>query len=217
MLSTERSDGDQSMARKRVPKKRVGAGHSGSLMRIVGGKYRGRQIEYDGDARTRPMKDRTREAIFNLLGPAVKSTQVWDLFGGTGAMALEALSRGAHVATIVERRFPAARMIHENVARLELAEAVTVVTADTFSWWSSAPRPGDRPWVTFCCPPYALYAEREAELLTLVESLLSDAPPSSFTVLEFDKRFDAAKLPKHGEWDVRTYPPATVAIFDGGP
>ena len=109
--------GNRPMARKKAGL-RDGAPHAGSLMRIVGGKYRGRQIRYDGDARTRPMKDRVREAVFNLVGPAVKGTIVWDLFGGTGAMALEALSRGADRATIVERRFPTADVIRENVSRL---------------------------------------------------------------------------------------------------
>lgn len=183
-------------------------------MRIVGGRFRGRQLQYDGDVRTRPMKDRTREAIFNLLGPAVKGTQVWDLFGGTGAMALEAISRGAVAATVIERRFPAARTISANVSHLGLSDCVTVVTADAFTWWPTSAPSCERPWVTFCCPPYALYAEREADLLTLVQNVIDQAPAGSLTVLEFDKQFDATKLPRAEAWDLRRYPPATVAILD---
>ncbi len=62
-------------------------------VRIIGGQLRGRRINYSGDARTRPMKDRLREAIFNLIGPSIRGKHVLDLFAGTGALALEALSR----------------------------------------------------------------------------------------------------------------------------
>ena len=73
-------------------------------MRIVGGHFRGRKLSYTGDPRVRPMKDRVREALFNLLGPDVKGTFAIDLFGGTGALALEAISRGSSAALIIERR-----------------------------------------------------------------------------------------------------------------
>ena len=63
-------------------------------VRIIGGKFRGRKLEYSGDPRTRPMKDRVREALFNLLGHGVEGKVAIDLFAGTGALALEALSRG---------------------------------------------------------------------------------------------------------------------------
>ncbi|MCP4813807.1 MAG: hypothetical protein GY888_14975, partial [Planctomycetaceae bacterium] len=58
-----------------------------SSLRIIGGKLRGQTIKHSGDARTRPMKDRVREAIFNLVGPAIKQRQILDLFAGTGAIA----------------------------------------------------------------------------------------------------------------------------------
>ncbi|MDB4778044.1 RsmD family RNA methyltransferase [bacterium] len=63
-------------------------------LRIVGGRFRGRQIEYHGDPRTRPMKDNVREALFNLVGGWVPGKAVIDLFAGTGAVGLEAISRG---------------------------------------------------------------------------------------------------------------------------
>ncbi len=62
-----------------------------TVLRIIGGVHRGRKLEYSGDPRTRPMKDRVREAVFNLLGPDVAGKYVIDLFAGTGALGLEAL------------------------------------------------------------------------------------------------------------------------------
>ncbi len=82
-------------------------------VRIIGGKFRGRKLEYSGDLRTRPMKDRVREALFNLLGHAVEGKVAIDLFAGTGALALEALSRGASRAVLVEQHRPTAQTIRQ--------------------------------------------------------------------------------------------------------
>src|SRR5919199_1250279 len=75
-------------------------------LRIIGGTLRGRKIKYSGDVRTRPMKDRVREAVFNLLGPQVSGSHAIDLFAGTGALGFEAISRGALRATFIERHYP---------------------------------------------------------------------------------------------------------------
>src|SRR5271165_4697735 len=77
-------------------------------VRIIGGKFRRRKLEYSGDLRTRPMKDRVREALFNLLGTAVEGKLAIDLFAGTGALALEAISREATRAIFIERHQPTA-------------------------------------------------------------------------------------------------------------
>src|SRR4029453_14397542 len=83
-------------------------------LRIVGGKLRGRALAYSGDEPTRPMKDRVREAVFNLLGPGVQGAHALDLFAGTGALGLEAISRGAARATFLERHLPTCRLIEQN-------------------------------------------------------------------------------------------------------
>ena len=91
-------------------------------LRIVGGSLRGSKIAYTGDSLTRPMKDRVREAVFNLIGPCVKDKSAVDLFAGTGALGLEAISRGARQAVMVERHFPSARLIEQNATALNVAE-----------------------------------------------------------------------------------------------
>src|SRR6186713_2214397 len=83
-------------------------------LRIIGGTLRHRKLQYSGDLRTRPMKDRVREAVFNLLGPQIKGTHAIDLFAGTGALGLEAVSRGASRATLIERHLPTAKLIEQN-------------------------------------------------------------------------------------------------------
>ena len=91
---------------------------SQTKLRIIGGRLGGRQIQYSGDQRTRPMKNRVREAMFNLVGPWVKGTYTIDLFAGTGAVGLESVSRGSVGATLVEKHFPTARIIQDNVRSL---------------------------------------------------------------------------------------------------
>lgn len=186
-------------------------------LRIVGGKYRGRQVAYSGDPRTRPMKDNIREAVFNLAGGYLRDKHVFDLFAGTGAIGLEALSRGAVHATMIERHFPTARIVRENIQELEVQNQATVVTSDTFFW--SRKFLGDptqlpkEPWAVFCSPPYDLYVEREEDLLTMIGNLIQAAPANSIFVVESDDRFDPVNLPRSKAWKVREYSPAQVCIF----
>lgn len=178
---------------------------------------RGRKLAYTGDVRTRPMKDRVREAVFNLLGHAVTGTHVFDLFAGTGALGLEAISRGAARATFIERHYPTAKVIEQNIAALEIADRTEVVFGDAFSW-SAACSPASSPAITvFCSPPYDFYVERREAMLSLIENWVTKAPPGSLIVVEADERFDFAALAPLGEWDVRAYLPAMVGILDTTP
>ena len=104
-------------------------------LRIIGGQFRGRRLHYSGDLRTRPMKDRLREAIFNLIGPAIRGKHALDLFAGTGALALEAISRGAERATLIEQHNPTANVIRQNIAELGVEEQAEVVVGNMFIWW----------------------------------------------------------------------------------
>ena len=131
-------------------------------LRIIGGSLRGSKILYPGEPGTRPMKDRVREAVFNLVGEAVKATIAIDLFAGTGAMALEALSRGANFAVAIEKHFRMADTIKKNAQALSVANRISVHAGDAFIWSQMLADEtiaawGDGAWTIFCCPPYALY------------------------------------------------------------
>lgn len=183
-------------------------------VRIVGGRFRGRKLPYTGDLRTRPMKDRVREAIFNLLGPSVRGAWAIDLFAGTGALGMEALSRGAVRATFIERHIPTAKAISENLKALGAASEAEVFSADTFYWVRKFAPMAElaMPWTIFCSPPYALYSERQGDMLALIRRMMELAPAGSHFVVESDATFDVALLPEELEWDVRSYPPAVVAL-----
>jgi 16S rRNA (guanine966-N2)-methyltransferase len=184
-------------------------------LRIIGGSMRGRKIEYSGDLRTRPMKDRLREAIFNLIGPAIRGKLAIDLFAGTGALGLEAVSRGAGRALLVEQHFPTANLIRQNIAALGISPQAEVTAGNTFIWWKmkKATVPTDRPWTVFCSPPYEFYISRADEMLELISGILDSAPPESEFVVEADARFDFQTLPDPSRWDVREYSPAVVGIY----
>jgi 16S rRNA (guanine966-N2)-methyltransferase len=213
------------MTRKKDRRLRAGTRNVTAVtgtLRIIGGTLRGRPIAYSGELRTRPMKQRVREAMFNLLGTRVARTHVFDLFAGTGALAWEALSRGAERATLIERHFPTTRLIRENAAAFGLTDRIEVVPGDTFVWGKRlaarpATAPRELPWLVFCSPPYDLYASQLHPILELLEKIVAVAPPLSVVAVEADERFDPSTLPTLFAWDVRAYLPAVLAIGEQHP
>ncbi len=186
-------------------------------LRIIGGTFRGRKLEYAGDMRVRPMKDRVRESVFNLVGTDVKGKFVLDLFGGTGAVCLEAISRGAVGGQIVEMHFPTAKTIKKNIETLGLADVVNLHTGNVFIWNKKRDAlPQDVPWAVFVCPPYEFFISRWDDLSELISSLLEQAPAGSLFVVESDQRFDwenVKALTPGSDWDIRAYPPAVVGLI----
>lgn len=182
-------------------------------LRIVGGTFRGRKLQYAGDLRVRPMKDRVREAVFNLVGPSVRGAHAMDLFAGTGALGLEAISRGAAGATFIECHYPTARVLRANIATLAVEPLCRVVVADTFAWWNQSPCLSASAWVAFVSPPYDFYIDRREDMLRLIHGLRAAAPPGSVLVVESDQRFDFASLDSADGWNVRDYPPARVGLY----
>lgn len=158
------------------------------------------------------MKDRVREAVFNLLGPAVRGKVALDLFAGTGALGLEAISRGADSAVFIERHVPSARLIETNARNLGIAEKVQVFASDTFFWLEHDWHPGLQPLVVFCSPPYDLYISEFARMNGLLDDIVRRAPLASLLVVEADHRFDMGSLPATPRWRIREYPPALVAV-----
>jgi 16S rRNA (guanine966-N2)-methyltransferase len=156
-------------------------------MRVVGGVARGRLVRAPSGQWVRPTSDRVREAIFNVLGSlgGVEGATVVDLFAGTGALGIEALSRGAAHVTFVDRDPTAVGTIHDNVAAVGLAEAsYDVVRADALRWLA---RPGPAFDLALCDPPYEfgewdrLLGALSADLAVL-ESATPLRPPPEWVV-----------------------------------
>lgn len=122
-------------------------------LRIISGTAGGLRLTCPKGADIRPTADRVRESVFNILADAVSDARVLDLFAGTGAFAIEALSRGARECVLVERRRPCAAAIRENLAKTGFADRAELIVADAFAF------PGDAdlaaPFdIIFLDPPY---------------------------------------------------------------
>lgn len=138
-------------------------------MRIIGGEARGRRLFAPSGNDTRPTSDRTRESLFNILSFDIPESVVLDLFGGTGALALEALSRGAEYACVSDKSPQAVKMIERNaevVLGSEKKEKISIVSAD-YKKAISLFR-GRKFSIVFLDPPYAMqeaYGEAVSKLI----------------------------------------------------
>lgn len=137
-------------------------------MRIISGSRKGHTIQAPGGRGTRPTSDRVRENVFNLLG-RVDGAIVLDLYAGSGAFGLEALSRGAAQAVFVERDPDAVRAIERNLDKLRLRG--TVLRRDAVSVLAAETRKYD---LVFVDPPYDSYADLEPQLARYLPPLLAD-------------------------------------------
>ena len=122
-------------------------------MRIITGSARGTRLKSPAGDGTRPTADRTREALFSMLGSRVVDARVLDLFAGTGALALEALSRGAASAVLVDRTTHA--ILAENAARTKLAGRTEIRRGDVYAAAAELAREGRTFDLIFADPPYA--------------------------------------------------------------
>jgi len=123
----------------KVPRRPVPATTSANAgkVRIIGGRWRGTKLGVPEVAGLRPTSDRVRETLFNWLMPMLPGARVLDLFAGSGALGLEALSRGAVAAVLVERDPALASALRATAARLQGGEAATVAQADAQTWLGS--------------------------------------------------------------------------------
>jgi 16S rRNA (guanine966-N2)-methyltransferase len=166
-------------------------------MRVIGGEYRGRRLTAPVGPQVRPTSDRVREAVFSILYSlgGVEGLQVLDLFAGTGALGIEALSRGAASVTFVERDARSVAAIRANLVSVGMADAeadgdATVVRADADTWVAGTAARFD---LALCDPPYdydgweTLLGRVPADLVVL-ESAAELPVPAGWVVLR-SKRY----------------------------
>jgi 16S rRNA (guanine966-N2)-methyltransferase len=154
-------------------------------MRVIAGRLGGRRLKAPRARVTRPTSDRVREALFSMLGE-LEGTRVLDLFAGTGALGIEALSRGAAGAVFVERHAGAVRALNENLAALGLESTEAEVRrGDALGALRSARRRQETYDLVFIDPPYRQAHEWGPELSAVLLSLLR---PAARVVVESDRR-----------------------------
>jgi len=134
-------------------------------MRVIAGEFRSRRLKSIPGAATRPTPDRLRETLFNILAPRIEGAEFVDAYAGTGAVGIEALSRGARHAWFLERGRAALECIRENLASLGLEARSTVLTGPVL-----LTLPRCQAGIVFLDPPYELAKEYAAALAALAET-----------------------------------------------
>ncbi len=176
-------------------------------VRIIAGSRKGHTIAAPTGLDTRPTGDRAREAAFTLIGP-VDGASVLDLYAGSGALGLEALSRGADRALFVESSRNACRTIERNLDRLRLRGA-TVICADA-GWALASEAAADRRYdLVLVDPPYRMFSSLQIMLSTSLPAVLA---ANGLLVVETDAK-EEPELPLHKR-TTRRYGSARITLFE---
>ena len=140
-------------------------------MRVSSGKARGVQLKTPDGMTTRPTADRVKEALFSIIQFEIPSARVLDLFGGTGQLGIEALSRGAKSAVFVDAGEPACRLIRENLRKTKLEADATVIRSDYLAYLKRCKEKFD---IIFLDPPYAeVFLENALNCIAEIDILQS--------------------------------------------
>jgi 16S rRNA (guanine966-N2)-methyltransferase len=179
-------------------------------MRIIAGALKGRRLA-PVKGRTRPTAAKVREAVFNILGPGVSGVRVLDLFAGTGALGIEALSRGAALAVFVEDHPAALQGLRRNLADLGLLERAVVWTLPAAAALKKLAGRGERFGLAFLDPPYGGGAAAAAlEALAALNLIL----PGARVVVEHSRRETLPEACGHLEQiEVRRYGDTQIAFY----
>ena len=161
-------------------------------MRIISGKYRGRKLLGPSGLDLRPTGDRLKESLFNILGSGVNGAVVLDVFAGSGAIGIEALSRGARQAVFIESAASACRLIRRNAELCGIATGYRIVQQDVFKALRSLAREGFKANIVFFDPPYDFEPYGDLLEITFTRGLL--AQPAR-VVIEHHRKAD---IPESG-------------------
>ena len=179
-------------------------------MRIVAGSHGGRRLKSPSGSRVRPTPDKVREALFAILGDRIFDATVLDLFAGTGAIGLEALSRGARFVHFVEQSSPVRRTIKENVDDLKLGRQVEIVAGKIPQCLDRIARAVSPFNLIFADPPYG---KGYPEALLKASSLEHLLDPDGMLIIELPK----GEEPDAGPWqrfDLRHYGDTLLSFYE---
>ena len=182
-------------------------------MRVISGRAKGIQLQAVPGSGTRPISDRVKEAVFNILGDMIVGSQVLDLFAGTGSVGIEALSRGAERAVFVEKHPKAIATIRANLRRTALDTAARVVKADVFKYLAGEPQPFD---LIYVAPPQ--YQGLWSKTLSALDAMPSWLDPSGLVIVQiFPKEFEPIQLTRLQPSEQRKYGSTLLCFYEASP
>lgn len=188
-------------------------------MRVIAGSARGISLTSVRGDKTRPIQDRTKESLFNILSGIIQDSRVMDLYAGTGAIGIEALSRGAASCIFVEHNKQVVQIIKDNLAATGLQNKATVIKCDVLETASYLERDSIKLDIVFAAPPYPLVEKNSyrSELLTFF-SILSEKhiiQPEGIIILQ--QRKAEFQIPPEASclelFDTRMYGDTQVLFF----
>jgi 16S rRNA (guanine966-N2)-methyltransferase len=174
-------------------------------IRIVAGTLRGRKLTCVVHEGMRPTPQMVREALFSILGNAVPGRVFFDIFAGTGVVGLEAVSRGASSARLIESDPRQVNDILKYANDFGVADKVQVIKADVYRWAERWVPLGNAPVNLFLSPPFPDLSQKAAEFLALVRILVEKAPAESVVTIQAEEGFPLNEVPHPAAWDVRHY------------
>ncbi|HSJ55424.1 MAG TPA: 16S rRNA (guanine(966)-N(2))-methyltransferase RsmD [Anaerolineae bacterium] len=179
-------------------------------MRVIAGSAKGTPLQAVPGTGTRPISDRVKESLFNILGGEVEGARVLDLFAGTGSVGIEALSRGAEHATFVEKHPKAAAIIRANLQRTRLQGQGTIVQNDVYKYLSGPPSPFD---LIYIAPPQ--YQGLWLKALLAIDGNPAWLEPTGLVVVQiFPKELEAARLSFLQMADQRQYGSTLLCFYE---
>ena len=198
---------DDQARRLRVP------GIHGSIkrMRIIAGEFRGRRLLSPETDITRPITDRVKQSLFDIISPFIADSTVYDCFAGTGSMGLECLSRGAEKVVFFEMDRSALTRLRSNIATLKIEKKATVVPTDLFRYFAGNP---DLPSadLIFLDPPYCFLTEKSEMLCELARQFAGYLKPEGTIIFRHDAA-DRLELPAVEKYDERNYGGMTLEFL----
>lgn len=183
-------------------------------MRVISGSARGRKLKSPKTSETRPIMDRVKTALFDILAPEILGMRVLDLFAGVGSVGIEALSRGAAAATFVERSPEAFRLVRENLAITGLSDRAELLRTDAFAYLQQAAASGRRFDLIYVAPPQYEGLARQA-LAQLDSAPLTD--PDGLVIVQIHPQergeLDNLPLTRLRRYDERKYGSTLLLFF----
>jgi 16S rRNA (guanine966-N2)-methyltransferase len=174
-------------------------------MRIIAGEFRGRTILSPESDQTRPITDRVKQSVFDVLSPSLPDAVAYDLFAGTGSLGLESLSRGCKNALFFESDRSALTLLKKNITVLKLEDRAKIIAGDLFDWFATAPVAGRYADILFLDPPYRFLTERPGDLRALAGNIVSKhLAPGGLIIFRHD-RADTLDFPNLIPIDFRDY------------
>jgi 16S rRNA (guanine(966)-N(2))-methyltransferase RsmD len=158
----------------------------------------------ENDQTTRPITDRVKQSLFDILTPLLEDAIVYDCFAGTGSMGLESLSRGAKQAIFFEADRSALQRLKKNINTLKVEATTQVIPGNLFRYFEKTPAPKEKASVIFLDPPYRYLTENPDQLRSLAPHLATHLAPMGRIIFRHDAK-DALALPALETTDSRTY------------